>query len=529
MGYEVLRIAVISGLSLALIGLVNFISGLKRFSTIFSVILWHSSAFSAPALRAAAEGRFATIGLLAYRNIHQCSATVLSPTTAVTAKNCFTRINKNKIEVSEWSLHFPPEEGFPRLTIRDLQAVILDDEKNNLAYIVFPKREDTRLRDFFKISTSPVLAGDQIVLVGFSEKQEGTQPIRVRSQNCTFTGKVGEIHPRDPVNSIAGHLSETTCPASIGMFGGPTFLDSNGRLVLVGVTTQTSHLTEEGWILESFISKDQFGEYVKDVLYSQIAMNQRLAEVMNLDPALAVHPRIEDINKICGYSDIGSLWQKADQALAFFRSQQNIDPLFWEPDGDQEFKDVALAEIRETNTRLAMEREKKSGKDPWLKPFYRAHQALLSHPALASVRAANLGQLEITSSDEICDGLGCSKFRTFSIASSDRLIAKLAKETGKEAEVHFKRVMAHELGHFVLEIYRGRSGVPSNLIEAGGSLKDAYHLTVDAIGARLAHSTAADMANTIEATLRAEIFGEEVLAGDASVRLKCLRSLPTAD
>jgi len=500
---------------------------LRAAVAICGVIFWHSAAYSTPGQRVTADSRYASVGLLAFQNLQKCTATVISPTVAITAKHCFAAGEITPSRLSKWSLHFPTEAGYPALTVRDIRAVIFDDAKNDIAFVIFSRRTDERFKNVFATSTSSPVGGQLVSMVGFPSRVELSQPVRVLSQNCNFTGKSDEIRSAHQGTSYDGLLFETTCPGWWAMSGGPVFVETNKKLAISGVITHTFHLTPEGSPDESFIAQDQFGKYVPDVVISPLSLSKRLNEVLRLNPdSIAVAPS-QTLAKICGYSDQNSLWREADQALAFLSSQREIDPLFWLPASAANMRDMLLQGVREKNSQLAAVRDKDLNNNSWRKPFFITYEELLSQPLLNSIRTANLATLEFTSSFERCDALGCTDYGTFSIQANETIVTDMARRTRQQSLMHFKRVMGHELGHFIYDFYLQRSGRFSDLQQAKEKIgADAYHLTVDAIGARLAGASASDMASTLKTTMIDDIFGQKALVADGPERIGCFKALP---
>ncbi len=103
-------------------------------------------------------------------------------------------------------------------------------------------------------------------------------------------------------------------------------------------------------------------------------------------------------------------------------------------------------------------------------------------------------------------------------------LAMTALSTNQPATDGTECLIGHEYGHYVYDFYLTKSkGMdpyapkPLDFVQ--------YHLTVDAIGIRLAGSSTTEHAKGFKNTLIRDIFGEKRLVNDAEGRVKCLFEL----
>ena len=212
---------------------------------------------------------------ITYKGALRCTGTILKHGVVLTARHCFDNgleksIENIKVEIDAFSSQ-------PALTITKITSLTFDTGVNDFAWLVY-KEEDSSFRgDLQNITLEQEKIpkeGDHLTLVGYPVTGSG-KILKLVTKPCIRLKREGEILPLPQDPGYLGTFYDTNCIAWRGNSGGPLFsmkTGSSGLEIdkLVGIVTHTFDLSALGSILETALSKDEFGTYVKTVNFSSI-------------------------------------------------------------------------------------------------------------------------------------------------------------------------------------------------------------------------------------------------------------------
>lgn len=482
-----------------------------------------------------ANNSYFSVGLVTYQNIHRCTATVIKPGVALTAKHCFQLKEIEEKNIRNVALSFPhaSEEDKEPLFVRGTQIkkIVFDGPTSDIAYILYSPQATSRLKIDLSLGQS---AGEPkkdsaAAIIGFPVEETVSPKFpKVVSKDCVFTGRSDYIRRTPNDSGYDGLLHETTCEGWWGMSGGPALgLESTGQMRVMGVVTHTFHLTPDGDIDGGHIKHDAFGQYIRDVAISPLSQATQLNEMLSADIDKLPLPTFDlDPKTYCGYQDLASLVMEAQAAVDFLKNSESFDPTFWVEAGQADFLQFFRDTIRVQNQKFKADRQTLETDIAWAKDVFSDYDALLDLPSLAKFKTQNIANLGVTSSIKECGDGACTNYGSFVVqVNKESTSAIFSQHHNGTARKIMKAVLGHELGHFILDHYLLKSKNYKTLTEAyekEGAPK--YHLTVDAVGMVLGGVTGTEFAEVLN-SFKVNIFGDPRVEADSEDRIMCLTRL----
>ena len=213
--------------------------------------------------------------VITYNGALRCTGTILDHGVVLTARHCFDNGLEKNIENIE--LEVDASLSHPKLTITNISSLNFDSGNNDFAWLIYNKDQSIVRTDLQKIELDRdhiPTEGDPLSLIGFPVTDSG-KLLKLVTRPCIRLKRQGEILPLPKDPGYLGIFYDTNCIAWRGNSGGPLFsmkTGASGQEIhkLVGIVTHTFDVTALGSILESALSKDEFGTYVKTVNFSSI-------------------------------------------------------------------------------------------------------------------------------------------------------------------------------------------------------------------------------------------------------------------
>ena len=213
--------------------------------------------------------------LITYNGALRCTGTILEHGVILTARHCFDNGLERNIELIGIEIEGIRSET--KLTITGISSLIFDSGNNDFAWLTYSKERTSSLKELQKVTLDreniPV-EGEQLSLIGYPVTGSG-KLVKLVTMPCIRLKRQGQILPLPQDPGYLGTFYDTNCMAWRGNSGGPLFSMKTGASglemnKLVGIVTHTFDLSARGAILETALSKDEFGTYVKTVNFSSI-------------------------------------------------------------------------------------------------------------------------------------------------------------------------------------------------------------------------------------------------------------------
>ncbi|MEI8026568.1 MAG: serine protease [Pseudomonadota bacterium] len=213
--------------------------------------------------------------VITYNGALRCTGTILDHGVVLTARHCFDNGLEKNIENIE--IKVESYLSNPELTITKLSSLSFDSGANDFAWITYEKEQSLGRKDLQKIELDRdhiPTEGDPLSLIGFPVTDSG-KLLKLVTRPCIRLKRQGEILPLPKDPGYLGTFYDTNCIAWRGNSGGPLFSMKTGTSgleihKLVGIVTHTFDVSASGSILETALSKDEFGTYVKTVNFSSL-------------------------------------------------------------------------------------------------------------------------------------------------------------------------------------------------------------------------------------------------------------------
>lgn len=491
-----------------------------------------SKAGNSPNQPAPIPGSFA-VGLVTFALDARCTATIIKHGVALTAKHCFTdkEIEPNKL--GKIMISFPAQSlaNAKPLAVRgDQIKKVIFDGPNDIAYILYnPGATNGLTLDLpHLVSADGLSKGKPTKLIGFPVEESPT-PLypKVERGDCSFTGKKGTIPPAEDGPRYDGMLYENDCKAWWGMSGGPVLDMSDVKNPkVIGVISHTFNLTEEGDINPEKIESDQYGKFIKGTAISPLTEAKQLNSVLQMDPAKLPTPTVEkDVSKFCGYSSMNALLADARKALDYLKTAKSVSPFFWSGTGFGEAEGFIRKDMEARNAQYKSEQSKVEAALPYMKDVYADYYSLFDSPYLAKFKELGMFKLGLINEYSVCPALGCTQYITLTIQGYQPEIEAFQKAHSTNFRPIMKKVLAHEIGHYVWDHYILVSKIYSSPEEATSKqdpLKN--HLVVDAIGSILAGSSPLEFQQIFD-NMKSTVHGVTDFPADFSERNFCFSQL----